>query len=130
MYVFRNYYYNAMESSHNFFRKYILLGISMFLGLVSLINGYMIPAFYCFVLYTTIVQSASNYIIQYAAELLTLVYIFMVTLCVVWSLFGQEWTKSAHYLSYIFSFYTFLLLALVLYNIVGVYFEIESIATW
>ena len=94
----------------------------MILALVSMINGYLIPAFYFFVLYTTIVQSASSYFIQYAAELLTLIYIFMVLLCVTWSLFGQEWTKQAHYLSYIFSFYTFLLLALVLFNVVGVYF--------
>lgn len=61
----------------------------MILALISMINGYLIPAFYCFALYTTIVQSASNYIIQYAAEFLTLIYIFMIMLCVVWSLFGQ-----------------------------------------
>ena len=67
MYVLRNYYYNAMVSSHNFMRKYILLGISMLLALLSFVNGYLIPAFYCFALYTTIVQSASNIIIQIAA---------------------------------------------------------------
>lgn len=67
MYVFRNYYYNAMESSHNFMRKYILLGISMILALLSFVNGYLIPAFYCFALYTTIVQAASNIVVQYAA---------------------------------------------------------------
>ena len=70
-------------------RKYILLGISMILALLSFVNGYLIPAFYCFALYTTIVQAASNIIVQYAAEVLTLIYIFMVMLCVVWSLFGQ-----------------------------------------
>lgn len=48
-------------------RKYILLGISMFLAAISFVNGYFIPAFYCFALYTTIVQSASNIIVQYAA---------------------------------------------------------------
>lgn len=106
-------------------RKYVLLGISMILSLISFINGYLIPAFYCFALYTTIVQSASNIIVQYAAEVLTLIYIFMILLCVVWSLYGQEWTKKAHYLSYIFSFYTFLLLSLVIYNVVGVYLQID-----
>lgn len=114
-----------MESSHNFMRKYILLGFSMLLALISFINGYLIPAFYLFALYTTIVQSASNIVVQYAAEVLTLIYIFMILLCVVWSLFGQEWTKKAHYLSYIFSFYTFLLLSLVIYNVVGVYLQID-----
>jgi len=88
LYVFRNYYYNAMESSHNFMRKYILLSTSMLLALLSFVNGYLIPAFYVFALYTTIVQAGSNYVIQYAAEILTLIYIFMIVLCVTWSLFG------------------------------------------
>lgn len=88
LYVFRNYYYNAMESSHNFFRKYIFLSFSMFLALISFVNGYLIPSFYVFALYTTIVQAGSNYVIQYAAEILTLTYIFMIVLCVTWSLFG------------------------------------------
>ena len=67
IYVFRNYYYNAMESSHNFMRKYILLSISMFLALLGFVNAYLTPAFYLFALYTTIVQSASSFVIQYAA---------------------------------------------------------------
>jgi chitin synthase len=66
-YVFRNYYYNAMESSHGFFRKYVLLRISMLLAFLSFLNGYLIPAFYLFALYTTIVQSGSNSVIQYGA---------------------------------------------------------------
>jgi hypothetical protein len=102
-------------------RKYILLTFSMFLALLSFVNGYLIPAFYLFALYTTIVQSGSSYVIQYAAEVLTLIYVFMIILSVTWSLFGTEWTKSAHYISYIFSFYTILLLALVIYNVTGVY---------
>lgn len=39
----------------------------MILALISFINGYLIPAFYLFALYTTIVQSASNIVVQYAA---------------------------------------------------------------
>lgn len=123
-YVFRNYYYNAMESSHGFFRKYLLLRLSMFVALLSFINGYLIPAFYLFALYTTIVQSGSNYVIQYGAQIMTMIYIFMIILCVTWSLYGTQWTKQAHYLSYIFSFYTFLLMFLVIYNIVGVYLQV------
>ena len=93
----------------------------MLLAFLSFLNGYLIPAFYLFALYTTIVQSGSNYVIQYGAEIMTMIYIFMILLCVVWSLYGTEWTKQAHYLSYIFSFYTFLILFLVIYNVVGVY---------
>jgi hypothetical protein len=48
-------------------RKYVLLSISMILAMVSFINGYLIPAFYCFTMYTTMVQSASNIILQYIA---------------------------------------------------------------
>jgi len=116
-----------MESSHNFLRKYILLSFSMFLALLSMINGYLTPAFYLFALYTTIVQAGSSYVIQYAAEILTLIYIFMILLCVTWSLFGTEWTKKAHWISFIFSFYTILLLALVIYNVTGVYLQIDKI---
>jgi cellulose synthase/poly-beta-1,6-N-acetylglucosamine synthase-like glycosyltransferase len=126
MYVFRNYYYNAMESNHNFLRKYILLSISMFLALLSFVNGYLIPSFYVFALYTTIVQSGSNLVIQYAAEILTLIYIFMIILSVTWSLFGTEWTKKAHIISYVFSFYTIMLMALVIYNVTGVYLELDK----
>jgi hypothetical protein len=100
----------------------------MFLALLSFVNGYLTPAFYLFALYTTIVQSGSSYVIQYAAEVLTLIYIFMILLSVTWSLFGQEWTKSAHYISYIFSFYTFMLMALVIYNVLMVYLEIDSVS--
>ncbi len=51
----------------------------------------------------------------------------MILLCVTWSLFGTEWTKQAHFISYIFSFYTILLLALVIYNVTGVYLQIDKI---
>ena len=54
----------------------------------------------------------------------------MVMLSVIWSLFGQEWTKKAHRLSYIFSFYTFLVLALVIYNVVGVYLQIDELGSF
>lgn len=118
-----------MESSHNFIRKYMLLSISMILALISMLNGYLIPAFYVFTLYTTIVQSGSNYVIQYAAEILTLLYIFMIILCVTWSLLGTEWTKHAHIISYIFSFYTFLLMVLVVYNVVGVYLQVDTFSS-
>lgn len=52
----------------------------------------------------------------------------MVMMCVIWSLFGQEWTKKAYYLSYIFSFYTFLVLGMVIYNVLGVYLGLENIS--
>lgn len=88
MYVFRNFYYHSLDSKHNFMRKYIALIFNMILALISFVNGYFIPAFYTFALYTTIVQSGSNYIIDYSAELITFLYIFMNILSVTWSLLG------------------------------------------
>ena len=89
MYVLRNFYYNAVESRHNFIRKYIALIFNMLLALLSFVNGYLTPAFYFFALYTTIVQSGSNFVIQYSAELMAFLYTFMVLVCVIWSLFGR-----------------------------------------
>lgn len=129
-YVFRNYYYNAMQSSHGFLRKYLLLRLSMFIAFMSFMNGYLIPAFYLFALYTTIVQSSDHLWVHYCAEVLTLVYILMIVLCVVWSLYGAEWTKQAHYLSYVFSLYTFLLMALVVYNVVFVYVGVGEMSSF
>jgi chitin synthase len=54
MYVFKNYYFNVMDSKHNFFRKFITLNISMLLALLSTVNSYITPAIYFFVLYATI----------------------------------------------------------------------------
>ena len=51
LYVFRNYYFNVMDSTHNFFRRYITLNISMWIALLSLVNSYFTPAIYFFILY-------------------------------------------------------------------------------
>lgn len=56
MYVFRNYYFNVMDSKHNFFRKYITLNLSMIIALISTLNAYISPSLYFFVLYATIFQ--------------------------------------------------------------------------
>ena len=56
MYVFKNYYFNVMDSKHNFFRSYITLNISMLLALLSTLNSYITPSIYFFVLYATIYQ--------------------------------------------------------------------------
>ena len=56
LYVFRNYYFNVMDSSHNFFRRYVTLNISMIIALLSLVNSYFTPAIYFFILYATVLQ--------------------------------------------------------------------------
>ena len=56
LYVFKNYYFNVMDSEHNFFRKYITLNISMVMALFSTITSYITPAIFFYVLYSTIIQ--------------------------------------------------------------------------
>lgn len=94
-YVHRNYYYNVMESKHNFWRRYILLPLSMLLAMVSFFNGYFTPAFFFFVLYTTIVQAASFVWIPYVADFMCLLYVVTVFIAVGGSLLGVTWTKYA-----------------------------------
>ena len=56
LYVFRNYYYNVIDSNHNFYRKYVTLNISMFMALLSFLNTYLTPSLYFFILYSTVLQ--------------------------------------------------------------------------
>jgi len=56
LYVYKNYYFNVMDSNHSFFRKYCTLNLSMFIALLSMFNTYITPSLYFFVLYATIYQ--------------------------------------------------------------------------
>ena len=42
MYVYKNYYYNVMDSDHNFCRKYCTLNLSMIIALLSALNTYIL----------------------------------------------------------------------------------------
>lgn len=120
-YVNRNYYFNVMESNHNCWRSYFMLPLSMFLAKLSFINGYFTPAFFFFTLYTTVKQSASQVWVPYVANITGLLYILTVFVCVGGSLMGVIWTKHAWKASLIFTLFTFLMLGLVIWNVVGVY---------
>lgn len=54
----------------------------------------------------------------------------MIMFCVVWSLYSAEWTKHAHFLSFVFSLYTYLLMGLVVYNVVWVYVGVEEMSSF
>ena len=120
-YVHRNYYYNVMESKHNFWRRYVLLPLSMLLAMISFFNGYFTPAFFFFVLYTTIIQAASFVWIPYVADFMCLLYVVTVFIAVGGSLLGVTWTKHASKTVFIFSAFTYILIGLVIWNVVGVY---------
>lgn len=125
MYVFKNYYFNAMDSSHNFFRKYITLNISMFLALFSTINSYITPSIYFFVLYATIYQLGFKNA-DILAAVVCLLYLIIFLSGVAGALTGRQWSKHAKYISAALSGFTLLLLGLVIYNIVFIYLKAFS----
>jgi hypothetical protein len=98
-----------------------MLPLSMLLAKMSFVNGYFTPAFFFFTLYTTVKQSASQVWVPYVANLTGLLYILTVVVCVGGSLMGVIWTKHAWKASLVFTFFTFLMLGLVIWNVVGVY---------
>jgi chitin synthase len=59
--------------------------------------------------------------VPYVANATALVYVLTVLVCVGGSLMGVVWTKHAWKASLIFSFFTFLMLGLVIWNVIGVY---------
>ncbi len=67
----------------------------MLLANLSTINGYFTPAFYLFILYTTIIQSASKPYIPYLANFSCLIYVLSVFICIGGSLIGDFWTKHS-----------------------------------
>ncbi len=120
-YVERNYYFNVMESNHNCFRSYFLLPLSMIMAKLSFVNGYFTPAFFFFTLFTTVKQSASLPWIPYVANFTGLLYVLTVFICVGGSLMGTIWTKHAWKASLVFTLFTFVMLGLVIWNVIGVY---------
>lgn len=125
MYVFKNYYFNVMDSKHNFYRKYISLNLSMLLALLSTFNSYITPSIYFFVLYATIYQLGfenSNIV----AAVVCLIYTIVFLSGVAGALTGRQWSKKAHIISYVLSLFTFLLFGLVAYNILNIYLKVSS----
>ena len=124
-YVFKNYYFNVVDSKHNFYRKYISLNISMFLALLSMLNSYITPALYFFVLYSTIFQlkfKGSDTV----AQVVCAIYVLIFFIGVAGALTGRQWSKRAGTLSAVLSIFTFLMFALVLYNIIVIYLNVSG----
>lgn len=106
-----------------------MLPLSMILAKLSFINGYFTPAFFFFTLYTTVKQSASMSWVPYIANLTGLLYVLTVFVCVGGSLMGVIWTKHAWKASLVFTFFTVLMLGLVIWNVIGVYIGTANL-TW
>ena len=123
MYVFKNYYFNVMDSKHNFFRKYVTLNISMFLALLSLFNSYITPCLFFFSLYSSISQIGFPGA-DWAAKGVVLIYTLVFLTAVGGALTGKQWAKRAHVVSAVLAVFTFILILLVIYTVLFVYIKI------
>jgi len=122
LYVWKNYYFNAMESRHSFLDKYVRLNLSMILALLSFATSYLTPSIYFYVLFATIYQIQPNNIyVQIASKVVSIVYIMVYLVGVAGGLTGSIWTKHAHIVSSILSIFTFAMWGLVVYNIIVIY---------
>jgi cellulose synthase/poly-beta-1,6-N-acetylglucosamine synthase-like glycosyltransferase len=128
LYVFRNYYFNIMESDHNCIRSYITINISMIFAGLSFINSYFTPSLYFFVLYITIAQiDNSNQVYANIATIVSGIYCFVILAAIGGSLVGKQWENQAHIVSGILSFFSFAMMGLVTYNIVGIYLNLANL---
>lgn len=125
LYVWKNYYFNSMESRHGFIDKYILLNLSMVLALLSFVTSYLTPSLYFYVLYETIAQiDPQSALCQILAKIVSILYIMVYLVAVAGGLTGAVWTKHAHVVSGVLSVFTFAMWGLVVYNIIGIYLGI------
>jgi chitin synthase len=121
-YVFRNYYFNSMESTHSFMDKYFKLNLSMVLSLLSFATSYATPSMYFFILFTTIYQiDPQNILITTLAKVVSIAYILVYLTAVAGGLTGSIWTAHAKIISAVLSGFTFAMFGLVTYNILFVY---------
>ena len=122
LYVWKNYYFNSMESRHGFFDKYIKLNVSMVLALLSFVTSYLTPSIYFYVLYQTIAQiEPTSALCQIIAKAVSIIYIMVYLVAVAGGLTGAVWTKHAHIVSGVLSVFTFAMWGLVSYNILAIY---------
>jgi len=102
--------------------KYVKLNLSMVLALLSFCTSYLTPSIYFYVLFATIYQIApANIFVQLAAKIVSIIYIMVYLAAVAGGLTGAVWTKHAHVISGVLSFFTFAMFGLVTYNIVFIY---------
>jgi len=94
--VFKNYYFNAMESYHGFWDKYINLNLSMVLALLSFVTSYLTPSIYFYILFSTIYQINPNDVATViVAKVVAIVYVMIYLIAVAGGLTGSVWSKHA-----------------------------------
>ena len=94
--MFKNYYFNAMESYHGFWDKYINLNLSMVLALLSFVTSYLTPSIYFYILFSTIYQINPNDVATViVAKVVAIVYVMIYLIAVAGGLTGSVWSKHA-----------------------------------
>ena len=94
--MFKNYYFNAMESYHGFWDKYINLNLSMVLALLSFVTSYLTPSIYFYILFSTIYQINPNDVATViVAKVVAITYVMIYLIAVAGGLTGSVWSKHA-----------------------------------
>jgi len=127
LYVWDNYHFNSLDSKHGPFDKYIKLNLAMVMAMLSLVTSYISPALTFYILLCTIEQiDLTLNFVAIIARVVSIIYILFYLIAIGGSLMGGIWTKYAQYVSVCFGVFTYILLGLVCYNIVGVYLNLNQ----
>jgi hypothetical protein len=127
LYVWKNFHFNASESSHGPIDKYLKLNFSMTIAMLSLVNAYMSPSITFYIMYTTIVQiNIGSTAVFVIARIASGGYALLYLVGVGGSLSGAAWLKNSRHLSVGMAFYNIGLMALVMYNVLSVYLALGS----
>ena len=95
--------------------------------MLSLITTYFSPALLFYIILTTILQiGITTTYIFIIARVISIMFICFYLVGVAGSLLGNSWINHAKYISIVMGVFTFALVALVAYNIVGIYLDLNS----
>jgi chitin synthase len=99
----------------------------MIIAMLSLVTSYISPALTFYILLCTIEQIDLNLnYVAVIARIISIIYILFYIIAIGGSLMGGLWTKYAQYVSICFGVFTYILLAMVCYNIIFVYLNLSG----
>jgi hypothetical protein len=90
-----------------------------------MMNAYINPALYFFILYSTIYQLGFPGA-EWVAKLVCLFYCLVFFAAVGGAITGRQWSKQAHVVSAVLSAFTFLMILLVVYNVLFIYLRVTK----
>lgn len=82
-----------MDSTHNFYRKFVTLNLSMYIAFFSFANTYITPSIFFFILYATVLQLGGyGSVWEHFAKTISFVYAMAFLVSVSGALLGKSWT--------------------------------------